>query len=349
MASSLAKICVHDGLGAFRAVALNGDGHACRLFEQRWGGFGEAIRFGQSAAGRLRTFAESQGGAFIELETGEEVFLSLRTREGLTEGQAVSVRCVAGYRSEKLARVKRLEMREDKSFDAFTAWVNSLPSGAQMPQFTDSDAVDFAFEEALAQTLSLSGGGQVYIDHTRALCAIDVDRSGHIGKGSVGARALTLNTRAVREAARQIALRDIGGTVIIDCVSPINRSAADQIKSQFQTVFAAYSGRHIRTAAPLPFGLLQAAIAWGHTPVRDLYLDAAGQPTSATRLLDWLRKIEREALASPTIFLQLNLSAATYQAYLSVKAICDSMVQTRLSGRVVITNEQTRPEGISRR
>jgi hypothetical protein len=350
MVTPLAKIYTHDGIGAFRAVAVDTEGRASRLFELRWGGQNQALRLGETVSARIRNFADRQGGAFLELETGQEVFLALKSRDGLTEGQAVRVTCVAAHRSGKLARVKLAKgVAEDEPFDAFASWLASLPNGAHLPQVAEAEQVRFAFEEALCHTITLPKGGQIHIEPTRAAVAIDVDSAGHLGKGSAGARALSLNKQAVEEAARQVALRDLGGAVIVDCISPTNRSGAEQIKAHFQSVFQALSTRTVRTASPLPFGLLQAAISWGETPLTDVYFDAAGKMAAEIRLLNWLDQAEREALSSPTVFLNLNLCAETYAAYLAVKEICDLRIQARLSGRLTITNNGNEPEGIKRR
>ena len=349
MVSPLAKIYTHDGIGAFRAAAFDAEGRACRLFELRWNGQNQALRVGETVAARIRGFAERQGGAFLELETGQEAFLALKTRAGLTEGQAVRVTCVAAHRFGKLARVKLAQDDVERGpFDAFAVWLASMPNGARLPQTPDAEQVRFAFDAAMLNTITLSKGGQMHIEPTRAAVAIDVDSAGYVGKGSAGARALSLNKQAVEEAARQVALRDLGGAVIVDCISPIHRSAADQIKAQFQTAFQAVSTRTIRTASPHPFGLLQAAVSWGETPLADRYFDATGGTLPETRLLNLLAQAEREALSSPTVFLNLNLCAQTHAAYLGVKGMCDRQIQARLSGRLSISQNSDEPEGIKR-
>ena len=348
--SPLAKIYTHDAIGVFRAVAFDADGRACRLFERRWSGQNQALCLGETVSARIRSFAERQGGAFLELETGQEAFLALKARDGQTEGQALRVTCFAAHRSGKLARVKVAQANAGgEPFDAFAVWLASLPNGAHVPQIEDAEQVRFAFEEALRDTVTLPKGGQIHIEPTRAAVAIDVDSAGHSGKGSAGARALSLNKQAAEEAARQIALRNLGGAVIVDCISPINRGGAEQIKAHFQAVFQAVSMRTVRTASPLPFGLLQAAISWGETPLVDTYYDAAGKMTAEAHLLDWLAQGEREALSSPTVFLNLNLCAETYAAYLAVQEICDRRLQARLGGRLTITKISDEPEGIKRR
>ncbi len=56
----------------------------------------------------------------------------------------------------------------------------------------------------------LSSGGNITVEETTALCAIDVN------KGSDTRGKLSINTEAAQEIARQIRLRNIGGIIMID-------------------------------------------------------------------------------------------------------------------------------------
>ncbi|MGH8722572.1 MAG: ribonuclease E/G, partial [Burkholderiales bacterium] len=65
-------------------------------------------------------------------------------------------------------------------------------------------------EAALLPEVPLSGGGSLVIEPTAALTAIDVNGAGR--------RALDANLEAAREIARQLRLRRIGGTVVVDFI-----------------------------------------------------------------------------------------------------------------------------------
>ena len=65
-------------------------------------------------------------------------------------------------------------------------------------------------EAALVAEVPLLGGGSLRIEPTAALTAIDVDGAGQ--------RALDANLEAAREIARQLRLRRIGGTVVVDFI-----------------------------------------------------------------------------------------------------------------------------------
>ncbi len=67
-------------------------------------------------------------------------------------------------------------------------------------------------QEALQKTVKLPCGGEVHIEETRAMVAIDVDSAGNVGRGDMD----NLNKEAAKEIARQIILRNLAGKIIID-------------------------------------------------------------------------------------------------------------------------------------
>jgi Ribonuclease G/E len=73
------------------------------------------------------------------------------------------------------------------------------------------DICDVATQLGAAQApvVDLPGGGSLAIERTRALAAIDVDGAGSGDPADV-------NLRAAREIARQLRLRDLRGTIIVD-------------------------------------------------------------------------------------------------------------------------------------
>ncbi len=92
-----------------------------------------------------------------------------------------------------------------------------LPEAVR-PRLVRDDAAS-AFEEtgvaaelerALSPVVPLAGGGRIVIEQTLACTAIDVDGEGR--------EALALDLEAAAEIARQIRLRNIGGTIVIDFV-----------------------------------------------------------------------------------------------------------------------------------
>ena len=67
-------------------------------------------------------------------------------------------------------------------------------------------------QEAMQKTITLPSGGQIHIEETKAMVAIDVDTSGHISRGDTD----SFNKEAAIEIARQIILRNLSGKIMID-------------------------------------------------------------------------------------------------------------------------------------
>ena len=71
--------------------------------------------------------------------------------------------------------------------------------------------------EALQRRVQLPGGSNLVIDPCEALTVIDVNTARHSGE-SLRRTVLETNLEAVREAARQMRLRNLGGIVLMDLI-----------------------------------------------------------------------------------------------------------------------------------
>lgn len=74
--------------------------------------------------------------------------------------------------------------------------------------------------DSLLQPVVNFAGGQLVIEPTEALVAIDVNGVGN---------ALSVNMLAVKEAARQIRLRNLSGAIVIDCLKMAQRTDANKL------------------------------------------------------------------------------------------------------------------------
>ncbi|MDR0571420.1 MAG: ribonuclease E/G [Rickettsiales bacterium] len=70
--------------------------------------------------------------------------------------------------------------------------------------------------------INLPSGGSIVIDQTEALVAIDVNSGKATKQGSVEEMAVATNLEAIKEIARQLQLRDIGGLIVIDFIDMDN-------------------------------------------------------------------------------------------------------------------------------
>jgi len=86
---------------------------------------------------------------------------------------------------------------------------------------------------ALQEEVPLSSGGNLLIEPVRTLTAIDVnsgDASARRGEGGgIGETALSVNLAAAREIPIQLALRNIGGVIVIDFIDIEHRGKRDQV------------------------------------------------------------------------------------------------------------------------
>ena len=84
--------------------------------------------------------------------------------------------------------------------------------------------IEHQIEQLFQRRVPLPSGGEIVIDETEALTAIDVNTGGHRGKdGAKDGNFITqANLEAVTEAARQIKLRNLGGLIMIDTIDMKN-------------------------------------------------------------------------------------------------------------------------------
>jgi len=93
-------------------------------------------------------------------------------------------------------------------------------------------ALDEELARALDRRVPLGNGGAIAFDLTPTLTAIDVDM------GSAALDPLRLNLSAVEEIARQVRLRDIGGTILIDFLRLRDRDSRQAVQDAVVRAFA---------------------------------------------------------------------------------------------------------------
>ena len=78
--------------------------------------------------------------------------------------------------------------------------------------------VEEEIERALGPRVGLPSGGELVIEATEALTAVDVNSGRFTGGGRLEDTAFRTNLEAAEEAARQLRLRNIGGLILIDFI-----------------------------------------------------------------------------------------------------------------------------------
>ncbi len=83
--------------------------------------------------------------------------------------------------------------------------------------------IEGEIEELFERQVKLPSGGYLVIDQTEALVAIDVNSGRSTKEVDHEATVYKTNVEAVREIARQLRLRDMGGIIVLDLIDMANR------------------------------------------------------------------------------------------------------------------------------
>ena len=91
---------------------------------------------------------------------------------------------------------------------------------ADLGLFDFHDVLD-PIEDLFQPYVLMKGGGNIIIQETAAMCVIDLNR------GSDTRSGLTINLEAIKEVARQIRLRNLGGIIMVDFLKMKNKKERD--------------------------------------------------------------------------------------------------------------------------
>ncbi|MCR9269595.1 MAG: ribonuclease E/G [Hyphomonadaceae bacterium] len=331
IAGAFNKLLTQDAPGEFRAALCDAADRPVALFAQRWAGQGDRVRYGDVLPARLRLFADDSAGAFVEFASGEEAYLRLKARTGLTEGAILNVEVRSEARHGKLARVSLTE-QVAKNGSVFEHWQTAFPGAKLLTPEEDANSVEAAFTDTGFKSVVLPGGGQLHIDRTRALTVFDIDTSGRIMSGSAGARALKLNREAALEMVRQVSLRGLGGLLVLDCLDPLNNASREHIRDATREAFSGCGLAGARVLKPSPLNLLEVAIPWRFMPIEDVLSADPGE----TALLKLLRDLQRDAKANPSRLYTLSLGGSAWQAYQARKVEAAQAIEQHFGSRVTV-------------
>ena len=117
--------------------------------------------------------------------------------------------------------------------------------------------IERQIEQTFQRQVPLPSGGQIVIDETEALVAIDVNTGSHKAReGDEGNTIYQVNCEAVQEIARQIRLRNIGGLIIIDFIDMKQRRHRNAIFAKMKEAMSNDKAKnHILPISPL--GIMQ--------------------------------------------------------------------------------------------
>ena len=174
-------------------------------------------------------------------------------------------------------------------------------AAAAMPQSEWPFDFDAVFEEALAPTVPLAGAGAIHIEPTRAGVLIDVD-SGTPETGSPQRTALAADLAAAAAIARQIRLRNLSGSIVVDFVGLDDHHTRERVRAALAKALAA-DPLQAQILGWTRLGHLELVRRRRTRPLADALLEpAAGGAfvkTAATLAHEALSALQREARAQP--------------------------------------------------
>ena len=94
--------------------------------------------------------------------------------------------------------------------------------------------LEAALDEIKKRTVHLKSGGTLIIDRTEACHVIDVNSGKNTDKLTRKELILKTNLEAVKEAARQIRLRNLGGMILFDLINMIERSDRNKVIAELK-------------------------------------------------------------------------------------------------------------------
>jgi len=178
---------------------------------------------GARLAARVETVEPALATAFLDLGGGAQAILPFKPDARPTRGSMVEVELRAEPRRGKLAVARLIGAGEGapRLLEAAPAVLDSLRAGAREAELVEGREARQMADEAEAEALEvlhpLPGGGTLAIEPTRALTAIDIDLGERKGPDAKRV-ARQANLAALKESARLLRLKGLGGIVVVDLV-----------------------------------------------------------------------------------------------------------------------------------
>ena len=208
------------GIGETRGVVTL-DGRPERLLLRR-DDDDPRLLLGARLVARVASLEPALGTAFLDLGGGAEAILPFKPDARPVRGEAIEIEIRGEPRRGKLAQARAIGLAEGAprliAAPDLLADLDVLSHGAKVVEGVAARQVaDEAEAEALEVLHPLPGGGQIAIEPTRALTAVDVDLSDRKG-GDAKRVTRQANLAALGMAARLLRLKGLGGIVVIDLV-----------------------------------------------------------------------------------------------------------------------------------
>jgi ribonuclease G len=166
--------------------------------------------------------------------------------------------------------------------------------GEATPLF-DALGIAEQVDAVLQPRVTLAAGGALIIEQTHAATLIDIDGGAQ--------NPLAANLEAARVLARQIALRNLAGPIVIDFIGMKKRDDRDKVAAALQAALAE-NGEQPELLGWTRLGHFELVRPRRSPPLAELLdepaPDGGRRKTALTIALDALRRVSREAAAQPS-------------------------------------------------
>jgi Ribonuclease G/E len=330
---------IDRGLGETRGVVTL-DGRPERLLIRR-DGDDPRLLIGARLIARVASLEPALATAFLDLGQGAEAILPFKPDARPVRGQAIEVEIRSEPRRGKLAiaraigaavGVARLIAAAPELSDDLAA----LSHGATLVEGPAARQVaDEAEAEALEILHPLPGGGQIAIEPTRALTAIDVDLSDRKG-GDAKRVTRQANLAALGMAARLLRLKGLGGIVVIDLVGRGHDGNALMAAAR-----AAFGPDNPGVAiGPVGrFGTMELSLPRRIRPLAERLCREDGALSDQTLAQRLIRRLQAEAAAQPGA----RLTAACAPGVAEAAQPLARLLAEQIGARFSITPDPSRP------
>ncbi len=279
-------------VGETRACLFNELGEPVEWAVQRWSEKNTRVVEGAVYSSRVLRVDRGLNAAFVELPMGEAGFLPFGKKgcpEALHEGAKIRVQITREALPGKGPNVSMAADADDAAEDTPPSLLERmyLPAGIDIIEadVRGRARLDAALDEALAKVVPIVGGGDICIEPTRALVAIDVDT------GSSPILGGKFNYKAAGTAFRQLRLRSLGGIVVIDFAPMRTKNERAALTASINAMAKADPAR-IDVLPLSRFGTLELLRRRRARSPREIILDKNGRKSVESIAIEALRTLE---------------------------------------------------------
>ena len=331
------RIYIDRGLGETRGVVTL-DGRPERLLVRR-DDDEPRLLLGARLIARVASLEPALGTAFLDLGGGAEAILPFRPDARPVRGQAIEVEIRGEPRRGKLAVARAVGTGEGAprliapAPDLATELAALAPGAALVEGRAAREVADEAEAEALDPMHPLPGGGEIAIEPTRALTAIDVDLSDRKG-GDAKRITRQANLAALGMAARLLRLKGLGGIVVIDLVGRGHDGAA--LLAAARAAFAP-DNPGVAIGPVGRFGTMELSLPRRTQPLLERLCRADGGLSDRTLAQRLIRRLQAEGEAQAGARLTATCAPGVAQA----AAPLADLLAAKLGARFVIKADAT--------